>query len=106
MPMFDVSCPKCEWERPDTYVSGSMPLCPQCGSLTNKLWKTGSFPNVVDDTYVGGLTVENLGPTPITFQSRSEHRAYLKAHGFTPKVRHVGTPGEGSDKSKHTSRWV
>jgi hypothetical protein len=71
-----------------------------------KLWTRGSFPNVQDDTYVGGLTVENLGPVPITFSSRSEHRDYLKAHGIRAKVQHVGTPGEGSDRSKHTSRWV
>lgn len=105
MPMFDVSCPKCGFERPDTYVVREMPHCPQCGSGMNKLWRTGSFPNVIDDTIIGGLTVENLAPTPITFHSKSEHRAYLKAHGFSQKVRHVGTPGEGSDKSAHTSRW-
>ena len=106
MPMFDVSCPKCGWERWDTYVSGqAMPSCPTCGAETNKLWRAGGFPNVIDDTIIGGLTVENLGPTPITFQSKSEHRAYLKAHGITQKVRHLGTPGEGSDKSTHTSRW-
>ena len=104
MPMFDVGCPSCGWEAIDVFTHKALPACPQCGSATNKLWKTGSFPGVIDDTIIGGLTVENLGPTPITFQSKSEHRAYLKAHGYSQKVRHVGV--QGSDKSPHTSRWV
>lgn len=104
MPIFDFRC-ACGFEWNDHYIckDRKMVECPHCGEPMEKVWK--SFPSVQDDTYLGGLTVENLGPTPITFQSRSEHRAYLKAHGFTQKVRHVGTPGEGSDKSKHTSRW-
>lgn len=57
---------------------------------------------VIDDTYIGGLTVENLGPKPITFTSRTRHRDYLRAHGIVNKVQHVGVPG--SDKSPVTAR--
>jgi hypothetical protein len=103
VPVFDISC-ICGWTADDVFTHHDLPACPQCGGATNKLWKTGSFPGVIDDTYPGGLTVENLGPTPITFESRSDHRAYLKAHGFSPKVQHRGV--QGSDKNPHTSRWV
>ncbi len=103
MPIFDLNC-RCGWEADDVFLHRDLPACPQCGGPTNKVWKTGAFPNVIDDTIVGGLTVENLGPTPITFQSKSEHRDYLRAHGFSQKVRHVGV--QGSDKNPHTSRWV
>lgn len=108
MPIFDYACDACGFEWPDHYVHKDRVhvRCPYCEADMQKIWKAGSFPNVQDDTYIGGLTVENLGPAPITFSSRSEHRAYLKAHGYSQKVRHVGTPGEGSDKSAHTSKWV
>lgn len=104
MPMFDVSCPKCDWEAEDVFTHKDLPACPQCGSATNKVWRTA--PTVIDDTIIGGETIENLAPNPITFYSRSEKRDYLRAHGIHQKVRHVGTPGEGSDKSPHTSRWI
>lgn len=104
MPTFDGKCEACGVEAVDVFTWKDLPPCPNCGGTLVKLWRQGSFPNVIDDTYIGGLTVENLGPTPITFQSRSEHRDYLKANGFGQPVKHVGSPG--SDKSPHTSRWI
>lgn len=59
---------------------------------------------VVDDTYLGGLTVTNLAPDPITFQSRSAHRDYLQRHGLVNKVEHIPMPG--SDRSPNTTRFV
>lgn len=101
-PIFDISC-VCGWTADDVFTHRDLPACPTCGGPTNKLWKTGSFPGVIDDTI--HETIENLTPTPITFTSRSEKGRWLKEHGFRPMVRHKGTPGEGSDKSAHTSRW-
>lgn len=54
-------------------------------------------------TWPGGKTFENLSDTPQTFYSRSEYRAYLKAHRIEEFVRHVPVPG--SDKSPHTVSW-
>jgi len=101
MPMFDISC-RCGWTADDVFTHRDLPACPECGGETNKLWKTGAFPNVIDDTI--NETVENLASTPITFTSRSEKRLYLKQHGISEKVRHVGV--QGSDRNPHTSRWV
>lgn len=82
---------------------GNTPTCRDCGNSTEKVW-VGSMPNIIDDTI--NETIENLSATPQHFTSRSEKRIWLKSHGFEEHVRHVGLPGEGSDKSPHTSRWV
>jgi hypothetical protein len=90
-------------------------VCEKCG----KILKIGEWPlcggrnnhgfpiqglTLLDDSIPGGETIENLAPTPITFYSKSDKRRYLKEHGIREKVRHVGE--QGSDKSRHTQRWI
>ncbi|MGV1037706.1 MAG: hypothetical protein ACOYD0_11880 [Candidatus Nanopelagicales bacterium] len=96
-------CKTCEWQDEIFVEPFENPPCPKCGGETERLW-IGSSAAVIDDTIIGGMVVENLAPDPITFYSKSEHKRYLKEHGFVQKVRHVGE--EGSDKSQHTTRWV
>jgi len=60
--------------------------------------------NVQDDSIPGGMVIENLGPKPQKFYSRSEFKQAMAAAGVVQKVRHV--PDQGSDKSKHTVRWI
>lgn len=87
-----MTCERCGAE----IVVGEWPFCPHGFAISGL--------QVRDDSIPGGETVENLGPQPITFYSKSEKRAYLKAHGIVEHVRHVGE--QGSDKSRHTQRWV
>jgi len=94
----------CGWTGEIFVEAGTKPPCPTCGGPTDRLW-IGKSASVVDDTILGGETIENLSIDPITFHSRSEKKRYLKEHGFREKVRHVGNVGEGSDKSEHTTRW-
>lgn len=47
---------------------------------------------------------ENVGHEPVHFTSRQERKRYLKEHNLQEFVRHIGE--QGSDKSKHTTRWV
>lgn len=103
MPVYDFRCDGCKWEGEELVPINTLIDCPKCGTKTEKVWR-GRFNAAHDDTYVGGLTVENLGHNPVTFYSRTEHEAYLKEHGFERRVRHVGE--QGSDKSKHTVRWT
>ena len=56
------------------------------------------------DPVPGGLVVENFAPKPMTFESHSAKRAYMKANGIHEYVQHVGV--RGSDKNPHTQRWT
>jgi hypothetical protein len=47
---------------------------------------------VIADSIIGGLTIHNLGPTPVTVFSHSERRAIMKARGLVEKVEHM--PGD------------
>jgi hypothetical protein len=67
---------------------GEWPFCPH--------GRTGSFTNFKDDI-PGGLTVENYGPTPMTFYSHSERRRYMAAHGLTERETFCPTPGTDKD---------
>jgi len=87
-------CDRCH--QPDDQGAHGVGLCPY--------EPRGASAAVIPDSIPGGLTVENLAPTPITFYSQSQRKQYLKAHGIREQVRHVGA--HGSDKSAHTSRWV
>lgn len=60
------------------------------------------FPNVHGDEidYVD----HNIARDPIHFTSKSERRRMMKQLGLQEKVEHVGY--DGTDKSKHTTRWV
>lgn len=88
---------------------GGTRACESCGHLVRVgEWPwcphgTPSFTHIPDEI-PGGMTVENMGPTPLTFYSKSEWRREMKARGLVNQVRHVGV--QGSDKSPHTSRWV
>jgi hypothetical protein len=84
------TCEKCGEEL----HHGDYPFCPHGrGAL-----------GAQSDGIPGGETLENVGPEPVTFYSRSEKRRYLKEHGLVEMVRHVPVPG--SDKSEHTTSWT
>lgn len=83
--------------------------CERCGELI----AIGDYPfcphgryhgNAESDGIPGGEVLENVGPEPVTFYSRSEKRRYLKEHGLVEFVRHVPVPG--SDSSPHTTSWT
>lgn len=50
------------------------------------------------------VTIEHFGPTPERFRSRERLAHRMRELRLERFVRHVGAPG--SDKSKHTSRWL
>ena len=102
MPKFDQRCLSCRWIgeiRVEPFVN---PPCPECQGPTERIYLGGY--RVISDEVPGGMRVDNLGPTPMTFQSKSEMRKYLKANGLEQMVRHVGT--RDGDKSEHTTRWT
>lgn len=84
-------CTKCQCPL----AIGDWPFCPH-GPVRNFTVRPDSIP--------GGMVIENLGPKPQTFYSKSDYKAAMAAAGVRPFVRHV--PEQGSDKSKVTQRWV
>lgn len=103
MPTYDFKCQDCGVERERLVPVGVVPTCLACGGPTEKFWGT-SFPSVLGDEI--NETIENLTATPQHFTSRGEKKLWLKMHGVEEHVRHVGLPGEGSDKSPHTMNWA
>lgn len=63
---------------------------------------------VISDDIPGGLEIRhglcNEDGSPRTYYSKSEIRTEEKRRGMVNYVRH--RPPKGTDKSKHTSRWI
>ncbi len=87
-------CEKCGAEL----QVGDWPLCGGRHSHGRPSFK------VFQDSIPGGLWIENMGPTPVKVYSKSEKRFEMEKRGLVESVRHIGE--QGSDKSRHTSRWV
>src|SRR5438876_8155268 len=66
---------------------GQWPMCPH---------EYGSH-SPFRDEIPGGIVVENYGPKPIRFDSHSERRAYMKAHGLSEKEHWAPFPGTDKD---------
>ena len=92
-------------------VDGNDAPCDRCGAIL----QVGEWPfcphgfpahplTVIDDSIPNGMIIENMGPMPMTFYSKSDWRREMKARGLVNKVEHRGVPG--SDKSPFTQRFV
>ena len=104
MPNYDYACERCQhyFERIVPVELRNSVTCKHCGHIAGREWRHA--PSMRPDSIPGGLTLENLGPTPKTFYSRTEIKDEMRARGVEQHVRHVGLPG--SDKSPHTTRHI
>lgn len=77
-------------------------ICTQCGHTL----EIGDHPfcphgasrgTIARDEIPGGIIVENYGPHPIRFDSHSERRAYMKAHGLSEREKFSPKPGTDID---------
>ena len=104
MPTFDYACaPCCHYFEKLVHVEGrDCVACPHCGGQAQREWR--GAPAMRPDSIPGGLTLENLGPRPKTFYSRTEIKDEMRARGVEPHVRHVGLPG--GDRNPNTTRWI
>lgn len=66
---------------------GMHPFCPH----------DGGAPAAFKDGIPGGIVCENYGPNPMRFDSHTERRAYMKAHGLQEKEKFCPMPGTDID---------
>lgn len=104
MPVYDLTCPAGHEQLDILLKLGERPPCPTCGGPTETLWRGGS--SVISDecdVWIRHGICETDG-SPKRYTSKTDMRREAEKRGLTNNVRHVGEPG--SDKSRHTSRWV
>lgn len=101
MKKYDQRCLACDWRAEIYAYPGQNPPCPLCDGETERIYLSGY--GFIGDEIPGGLTVDNLGPTPVTVYSKSELRHEAEKRGLVSRVQHVGS--RGSDKSPHTTKW-
>jgi hypothetical protein len=103
MPYYDRLCRACGWQAIDVWepVHADAPTCPQCAAQTERAWLT-TPPTAIGDEC--DFTQTNGTPTPIRFRSKSEHRRWLKQHGYEVVASHVGQ--YGTDKSPFSTNWA
>lgn len=110
MPMYDRRCKACQVVMEDCWEPITMeeqPACP-CGGETERVWIMGSANSVIGDDIPGGLYIKhgicNADGSPRRYDSKSSIKRAAADKGYVNHVVHIGA--QGSDKSKHTSRWV
>jgi hypothetical protein len=114
MRMVDVICPSCELVREDALLRDKndagdyiYPACAKCGATTIRVY-TGHASHVHGDDIPGGILIYNgicnKDGSPKRYYSKSEMARVAKQKGLVNNVRHIG--GQGSDKNKHTQRFV
>lgn len=87
-----MTCDKCQHEL----QIGDFPFCPH-GKQANSV-----IGDEIDVTIRNGLC--HPDGTPQRFTSRAELKREEKKRGMENHVVHIGS--KGSDKSKHTTRWI
>lgn len=108
MPFYDRKCGACGFELIDTYEAIYAPErpCPRCAEPGfTRAWLTKPS-NVISDEC--DVVVEhgicNPDGSPRRYRFKSEMRAEAKRRGLESHVTHQ--PEKGSDRSKHTTRWI
>ena len=106
MPIYDLVC-KNGHEFFNLFLKvGERPPCDVCSEPTETLWKSAN--SVIADSIPGGYEVRHglvhEDGSPMKFYSKSEMAKEAKRRGLINIVEHVGEAG--SDKSKHTIKWV
>ena len=106
-PMYDRSCKACEHRMEDCWEPVTEPhvTCPKCGAHTQRTWFQKPANVVGDECDIlaqNGLC--NPDGTPRRYTSKQEMREEAARRGLVNHVEHIGE--RGSDRSKHTTRWI
>lgn len=114
MKMCDARCKDCARERNDFLVrdSGVVAPCAWCnGEMALIKLETGHrTAHVHGDDIPGGILIHhgicNRDGTPRRYYTKSAQKAAADRRGLTNYVVHEVDPKSGSDKSKHTQRFI
>lgn len=113
MPMYDLKCPTesggCGHEKLDVYQQREIiqEFCDECGMERYvRFWRPGTVVGAHGDECDVTMRHGICHPdgSPRRFTSKSEMKRVATSMGLENHVVHRG--GKGSDKSKHTQRWV
>lgn len=105
MPMFDMKCEDCGAIFDMFIRPGEIRTC-TCGGPLEKVLLPGKANAVIGDDCDVWIknALCNADGTPRHYSSKSDIAKEAKKRGWTNHVEHM--PASGSDKSRHTSRWV
>jgi hypothetical protein len=110
MPTYQYDCPAGHVFDSVRRIADRKTATCQCGAegVLNP-YPAGNANGVIQDSIEGGIEIRHglchPDGTPRKFYSKSEIRAAEKASGWTNAVEHK-PDSHGSDRSKHTSRWI
>lgn len=101
--------PLCVAMRPlDIVVDYREPAMARCGTPMIRKHLATQRGTIIGDEIPGGVLIHNglCNPdgTPRRYDSRSEINREAKKRGYENHVQHIGE--QGSDKSRHTTRWI
>ena len=101
MPYFDSLCEQCNHEEP-LYLKtgGDHPPCTRCGGPTIYLWRGKPAQIQTDESFIGGIAIENLGHEPITVYSRQDLARKMKAAHVEQRIKWAG------DGDKFLTNWA
>lgn len=106
--MVDLKCNKCEEIQRDRFVDVAEMEPHDCGGYWEKVFLPGHATAVHGDDIPGGIEIHNGLCNPDgsakKYYSKSEIAREAARRGLVNYVEHK--PERGSDKSKHTTRWV
>lgn len=112
MKMLDAQCGACGALRLDFLVRDDGVIAPcACGGVLERVVLPNTMNGAVHgDDIPGGLLIKhglcNPDGTPKRYDTHSSIRKAAEAAGYTNYVTHTGDHIKGSDKSKHTVRWI
>lgn len=107
----DIKCPECDEIVIDHFQRRSdeeLPVCTACHVRMERVYLPTRRGNVIGDDIPGGIDIKHgicwPDGTPRRYYSKSEMKKEADRLGVYNKVEH--RPIRGSDKSKHTTRWI
>lgn len=91
-----MTCPRCgQTTRTVVYTKEGTSRCPSC--VAAESYDINPATAIFRDEIPGGIICENYGPHPIRFDSHSERRRYMAAHGLREKEKFSPMPGTDKD---------